>query len=126
MNNLIGFPEIITSKSVLMINVRTPGQFKTEFEGDGIIGLCSKMYFCFNDSKAKYSCKGVSKRTNAIDKDTYLSVLRSKATGSATNRGFRVRGNSVFTYTQAKNAFTYFYGKRKVLEDGVSTTFLDI
>ena len=46
------------------------------------------MYFCFNDSKAKYSCKGVSKRTNAIDKDTYLSVLRSKATGSATN--FRV------------------------------------
>ena len=105
---------------------RTPGLFKTEFEGDGIIGLCSKMYFCFNDSKAKYSCKGVSKRTNAIDKDTYLSVLRSKATGSATNRGFRVRGNSVFTYTQAKNAFTYFYGKRKVLEDGVSTTFLDI
>ena len=36
-----------------------------------------------------------------------------------------VQGGIVFTYTQAKKAFTYFYGKRKVLEDGVTTTFLD-
>lgn len=105
---------------------RTPGLFKTEFEGDGIIEFCSKMYFCFNDTKTKFSCKGVNKYTNAIDKDTYLSVIRSKVTGAATNRGFRVRGNGVFTYTQVKNAFTYFYGKRKVLDDGVSTTYLDI
>ena len=105
---------------------RTPGLFKTEFKGDGIIGLCSKMYFCFNESEAKFSCKGVNKYTNAINKDTYLRVLRTKATGAATNRGFRVRGSSVFTYTQVKNAFAYFYGKRKVLDDGVSTTYLDI
>ena len=105
---------------------RTPGLFKTEFKGDGIIGLCSKMYFCFNESEAKFSCKGVNKYTNAINKDTYLRVLRTKATGAATNRGFRVRGSSVFTYTQVKNAFAYFYGKRKVLDDGVSTSYLDI
>lgn len=82
---------------------RAPGLFKTEFEGDGIIGLCSKMYFCFNDSKTKYSCNGVNKRTNAIDKGTYLRVIHSKATSSATNRGFGVRGNGIFTYTQVKN-----------------------
>ena len=105
---------------------RTPGLFKNEFLGDGIIGLNSKMYFCFNDSKAKFSCKGVNKYTNAITKDTYLNVIQTKTTGHATNRGFRVRENKVCNYTQAKNAFTYFYGKRKVLADGVSTTYLDI
>ena len=104
---------------------RTPGLFKTEFLGDGRIGLNSKMYFCFNDSKAKFSCKGVNKYTNAITKDTYLNVIQTKTTGHATNRRFRVRENKVCTYTQAKNAFTYFYGKRKVLADGVSTTYLD-
>ena len=103
------------SDEVKAFDIRTPGLFKTEFEGDGIIGLCSQMYFCFNSSKSKYSCKGVNRNTNAINKDTYLRVLRSKVTGSAMNTGFRVRGNSVFTYTQAKDAFTYFYGKRKVL-----------
>ena len=30
------------------------------------------------------------------------------------------------TYVQEKNAFSYFYPKRKVLEDGVSTAPLDI
>ena len=105
---------------------RTPGLFKTEFLGDGIIGLNSKMYFCFNDSKAKFSCKGVNKHTNSINKDTYLNVIQTKTTGHATNRVFRVRGNRVCTYTQVENAFTYFYNKRKVLADGVSTTYLDI
>jgi len=85
------------------------------------------MYFCFNQSKVKYSCKGVNKHTNSINKDKYLHVLQNKVIGSAKNRGFRVRGNKVFTYTQVKNAFSYFYGKRKVLEDGItSTTYLDI
>ena len=67
---------------------RTPGLFKTEFEGDGIIRLRSKMHFCCNQSKAKFSCKGVNKYTNAIDKDTYLSVLRTKATGTAKKQRF--------------------------------------
>ena len=84
------------------------------------------MYYCFNNEKAKFSCKGVNKTRNAITKDTYLRVLRTKATSGATNRGFRTRGNNILTYTQAKNAFASFYGKRMVLDDGVSTTYLDI
>ena len=122
--NMIDFREITAPK--FWRSTSAHHLFKTEFEGQGIIGLCSKMYFYFGASDAKYSCKEVNKYTNAIDKETYLRVLRSKATGSATNRGFRVRGNRVFTYTQVKNAFTYFYGKRKVLDDGVGTTYLDI
>ena len=50
---------------------RTPGLFKVEWEGEGIIGLCSKTYYCFG-AKDKFSCKGVSKKTNEINKEKYL------------------------------------------------------
>ena len=53
---------------------RTPGLFKTEFSGDGMIALCSKTYYCFGD-ETKFSCKGINKRTNDITKDTYMDVL---------------------------------------------------
>jgi hypothetical protein len=40
---------------------RTPGLFKVEWEGDGIVSLCSKTYYCFGGEEDKYSCKGVNK-----------------------------------------------------------------
>ena len=40
---------------------RTSGLFKVEWEGNGIISLCSKTYYCFGDEKDKFSCKGVTK-----------------------------------------------------------------
>ena len=104
---------------------RTPGLFKVEWEGDGIVALCSKTYYCFGPTD-KFSCKGISKRQNDITKDIYLNVLHSRMAAGGTNSGFRVVNNGVSTYTQAKNAFTYFYPKRQVLNDNVSTTFLDI
>ena len=73
-----------------------------------------------------FSCKGVNKKNNVINKDKYLDVILSKRSGSGVNRGFRVLDNRMCTYVQGKNAFSYFYPKRKVLEDGVSTTPLDI
>ena len=104
---------------------RTPGLFKVEWEGEGIIGLCSKTYYCFG-VKDKFSCKGVNKKCNEIDKDKYLNVLLSKQNSCGINRGFRVVNNTMYTYTQVRDAFSYFYPKRKVLEDGVSTLPLDI
>ena len=105
---------------------RTPGLFKVEWAGLGIVSLCSKTYYCFGGEKDKYSCKGVNKKNNVINKDKYLDVLLSKRSGSGVNRGFRVLNNTMCTYVQVKNAFSYFYPKRKVLEDGVSTIPLDI
>jgi hypothetical protein len=105
---------------------RTPGLFKVEWEGSGIVSLCSKTYYCFGGEKDKYSCKGVNKKNNVINKDKYLDVLLSKRSGSVVNRGFRVLNNTMCTYVQVKNAFSYFYPKRKVLEDGVWTIPLDI
>ena len=104
---------------------RTPGLFKIEWEVEGIIALCSKTYFCFGDQN-KVSCKGLNKKANEINKDTYLDVLKSKRAGVGVNRGFRMKEDGMFTYRQTKTAFTYLYPKRKVGDDGISTTFLDI
>jgi hypothetical protein len=104
---------------------RTPGFFKEEYRGDGIVALCSKIYYCFW-KEDKFSCKGINKRTNEITKDKYMDVLLSKKSGSGTNRGFRVIDNKMYTYLQERAGFSYFYPKRKLLDDGVSTEPLDI
>ena len=104
---------------------RKPGLFKVEWEGQGIIGLCSKTYYCFG-AKDKFSCKGVNKKCNDINKDKYLNVLLTKQNSAGVNRGFRVVNNTMYTYEQVRDAFSYFYPKRKVLADGVSTTPLEI
>lgn len=104
---------------------RTPGLFKEEWSGEGIIGLSSKTYYCFG-SKDKFSCKGVNKRTNNITKEKYLNVLLTKQNGSGINRGFRCVNHRILTYKQERSGFSYFYPKRKVLDDGVSTVPLDI
>ena len=99
---------------------RTPGLFKVEWSGDGFVGLCSKTYYCFGATD-KYSTKGLSKRHNAIDKETFLEVLTNRRSGSGKNRGFRVHKSTVLTYVQERAALTYFYAKRVVHEDGLST-----
>ena len=104
---------------------RTPGLFKVEWRGNGFIGLCSKTYYCFGASD-KCTTKGLNKRQNTIDKDAFLSVLTNRRSGSGVNRGFRVRDSSVMTYIQERAALTYFYPKRKVLEDGLTTAPLDL
>ena len=43
---------------------RTPGLFKLECEGDGMIALCFKCYYV-RGGKTKFSTKGMSKRHNA-------------------------------------------------------------
>ena len=104
---------------------RTPGLFKVEWRGNGFIGLCSKTYYCFVTTD-KYNTKGLSKRHNIINKDTFLAVLTNRRSGSGVNRGFRVRDSSVMTYIQEKAALTYFYGKRKLLANGLSTAPLEL
>ncbi|XP_066264599.1 uncharacterized protein [Branchiostoma lanceolatum] len=108
---------------------RTPGLFKEEWSGDAIVGLCSKTYYCFggdDKSNDKFSCKGVSKKDNNITLQKYLRVLETQKSGQGVNRGFRVKDNQMLTYTQTRDAFSYFYPKRQVQDDGVTTLPLDI
>ena len=104
---------------------RTPGLFKVEWCGDGFIGLCSKTYYCFGSTN-KCTAKGLNKRQNDIDKDKFLAVLTNRRSGGGVNRGFRVHNSSMMTYIQERAALTYFYPKRKVLEDGLTTAPLDL
>lgn len=106
---------------------RTPGLFKVEWQGEGFVGLCSKSYYCFGtDQGDKCSSKGLNKRQNNLTKEKFLEVLQTKTPGVGVNRGFRTMGTAMVTYTQTKDALSYFYPKRKVLDDGVTTEPLDI
>ena len=105
---------------------RTPGLFKIEFEGDEIVGLCSKTYAVKNDEECKFSSKGVNKRFIDEPMERYNKVLKTHEAGKSVNVGFRVYNHAVRTYTQEKTGFSYLYCKRVVHEDGRTTSPLNI
>jgi hypothetical protein len=108
-------------------DARTPGLFKLEYQGDEMVALCSKTYIINQSPDSfKLSCKGINKRNIVDPFDHYKSVLDTQVGRAKENVGFGLRNNSVFTYTQNRLGFTYFYCKREVLEDGISTVPLDL
>lgn len=109
-----------------LFDKRTAGLFKEEFRGREMVCLCSKMYFISGDKYDKLSSKGINKNTNDITIESFKNVLHTKEDTTATNRGFRMVNNRIVSYLQEKKGLTYFYDKRKVLEDGISTEPLDI
>ena len=105
---------------------RTPGFFKIEWEGTGMVGLCSKTYYGWGDKTNKCSTKGISKKHNQLDKKQFLDVLMTKQSAGSINVGFQVKNNTVYTYRQERNALSYLYPKRRVMEDGITTVPLSI
>lgn len=124
-NRQLWFPREDTPEHAAF-DKRTPGLFKVEWSGEGFVGLNSKTYCCWGTEGDKASSKGISKRLNNPTKDVYLTVLNTKQSQSGENRGFRVVENKVFTYAQHREGFSYFYPKRKVANDGITTMPLDI
>lgn len=109
-------------------NYQNSGLFKKEWSGDGFVGLAAKTYFCFNNtdpSKDKYSSKGLNKSIN-LTKNQFLTVLETKKASSHKNKGFIMKDKYMYTYEMERLGLPYVYYKRKVLDDGVSTTYLDI
>jgi hypothetical protein len=115
-------------KTVRQYDIRTPGLFKNEFEGSGIVALNSKTYHCWNNdtSQEKYSSKGLSKSTNTLTRENFLNVLRTGKTLTGKNKGFIRVNQDTFSYSQIKSGLTYFYAKRRVCDDGVSTENIDL
>ena len=101
-------------------NKRSPGLFKEEYRGEGIVALCSKTYYCFGGYD-KYSSKGLSKKLNNLTRDSYLEVLTTKKSGGGVNKSFRSDGVAIYTYQQQRKSLSFFYPKRIVQDDGVST-----
>ena len=109
--------------------LRTPGKFKVEFQGDGIVALCSKTYDCFGEKEGtKRSCKGIQKSRNldVLTRDTYLDVLKKQQAGSGVNKGFVANNGRIYSYTQTRFGLSYLYCKRLVDDDGVSTRPLNL
>jgi len=63
-------------------HTRTPGRFKVEWEGESIVALCSKTYYC-SGKEDKLSCKGVIKCQIDLTKQRYLDVLYTKTSQNA-------------------------------------------
>ena len=76
--------------------------------------------------QVKFSMKGVNKGQFKNPVPHYEHVLNTKENFRACNSGMRSKDQTMATYKLYKNALTYFYPKRKVLEDGRSTVPLDI
>ena len=119
------------------IDEKTPGFFKSEAKATVSVNLCSKTYVCSNQitAKDKFSSKGLNKKavTDAIVQEgasslveLYKRVLDTGINGGAVNTGFRIFDNRIKTYAQRRNGLSYFYIKRRVLDDGISTAPLDI
>ena len=107
-------------------DMRTPGLFKVENKGDGIVALCSKTYYCFGEVKDKFISKGLNKKLNQPYKAICKQVLDTGTSGGGKNRSLRTDGKRMLTYTKKRKALSYFYIKRKVQDDGVTTEPLDI
>jgi len=113
--------------------------------GDGFVGLASKTYYCFDledRTKDKYSSKGLNKSLK-LQREHFINILNEECaevgqsqginhednTGvikTFTNQGFISKNNSMYTYNMNKTGLPFFYVKRKVLKDGISTTYLDV
>lgn len=153
------FPRTCCSKHI-KYDKRTPGLLKMEFEGDVMIGLCSKTYIVQKTESVstsstamaafkllrrvkklpvkrlhnhprllceiKFSSKGITKRRVKAPMTTFRHVLNTQRVGHCTLKGFRARDNGIATYEQTRNGFSYFYCKRRVLEDGATTVPLDL
>ena len=103
-------------------DAREPGLWKTEATGTEMLCLSSKTYLLSeNDESVKMSCKGANKRAVVDPLQTYRSVLFAQKTGEVENRGIRNVKGKIATYRQKRNSFHYFYAKRTVLNDGIST-----
>lgn len=106
---------------------RTPGLFKTEYEGDEICFLAPKTYCCESaGGNQKVSCKGVNKKINPLKMEDFLRVLQEGTRHTVLNRGFRYIDGKMRTYAQLKCGLSPIFIKRRVLEDGIHTEPLDI
>ena len=91
--------------------------------------LNSKTYAVENKdtNSSKFSMKGIQKgQFTENPMALYEATLNTKTSHSATNRGLKRKFATVCQYEQDKTALSYFYGKRKVLNDGTTTIPLDI
>ena len=117
------------TKEHLKYDTRTPGLFKVEFSGDGMVALNSKVYYCLGDltNKDKMSSKGTQKANNSsvLKYNNFKKVLHSNVPIFVENSGMRYMNGSVVWYSTYKAGLTTKYNKRMIMSDHVSTAPLE-
>ena len=96
-------------------DARTPGIFKVECTGDGIVALSSKTYCVKTSNLPKVSCKGINKST--LDNSSVYTMYKNVLLTKISERGIRLLNNNMVTYEQKRCGFRYSYWKRKLLAD---------
>ena len=108
---------------------RVPGLFKPELQGKRMITLTNKCYYADSradaDTEAKISCKGVSKGQNEMTWEHYRNALEGSI-DRASNKGFRLKDQSIVSYQQDKLGLSAYYDKRIVHKDGIHTRPLGV
>jgi hypothetical protein len=113
------FPRTDTTEHK-MYDKRKPGLFKIEFEGDGMVALCSKSYYVWG-VKNKCSAKGIQQKRNIeiLNKNTYLRCLQNQEQIIGNNKGFRFTDKCIKTYELNKTGLSSIYTKGVLFEDGI-------
>ena len=126
-DKVFGFLPLTCCELHSHFNSRSPGSYKIEWSGTEMICLNCKTYCTVKeDTKAlKSAMKGTNETLeNPLTK--YEKMLVSWRPFEGVHRGFRMDNGSIKTYEQYKNSITYFYCKRAVMEDGTTTSPLDV
>ena len=96
-----------------------------------MVALFSKTYCCYDQrsGNVKISSKELNKYSliNNSTLEKYSNVFSYHHCEETINRGSRVVGHGkVCTYEIRNNVLSYFYPKRKVIDDGIHKEPLDI
>ena len=95
-----------------------------------MVCLNSKTYIIWKTEDGKnfkLSPKGVQEKRNILTPQDFINTLSTQVPMIIENAGMiRDKEGVIHTYTQQKQGISFFYWKRKVLADNVSTTHLDI
>ena len=86
---------------------KTPGLFKTEWCGDGMVALCSKTYYCRDaEGHDKLSSKGLQKNadSNALIYEAYRRVLATGSLSGGMNRCIQTGPAGTYTPTGRSSA----------------------
>ena len=107
-----------------MLFLSSAGVYKIEADGqDTCIALSAKCYILSSDKGVRIRAKGVPVQ-KLLDNplEAFFRVLKAKTTRTASVKGFMSNQGQVFTYeVSEKNALSYAYVKRLVMDDGFST-----
>lgn len=93
------------------------------------LGPTSKTYFIRKaDQSSVWKGKGIMGDINDMIEENYREAIFNKEATLIENRGFKYSKEflRVFSYKVVKRGITYFYAKRRVLEDSYHTVSIDL